>query len=143
MIYLSDKNIAVIGVDTGYGNVKTANTITPTGITAYDTEPIFAGNTIEYNGKYYRVGEGHKEFIVDKADDEENMMTEISRVFSHRAVHDVSQQQGVEHAQTAADRLNQRQNQNISLFSSGDPPQPPRRTIHIPPYSSKKATGQR
>lgn len=27
MIYLPDKNIAVIGVDTGYGNVKTANTI--------------------------------------------------------------------------------------------------------------------
>lgn len=71
MIYLADKNIAVIGVDTGYGNDKTANTITPTGITAYDTEPIFAGNTLEYDGKYYHIGEGHKEFIVDKAVDED------------------------------------------------------------------------
>ena len=71
MVYFADKNIAVIGVDTGYGNVKTANTITPTGVTVTETEPIFEGNTLEYNGKYYRIGEGHKEFIVDKAVDED------------------------------------------------------------------------
>ena len=37
------KNIKIIAVDHGYGNIKTANTVTPTGITAYDTEPIFSG----------------------------------------------------------------------------------------------------
>ena len=71
MIYLQDKQIAVIGVDHGYGNIKTANTITPTGITAYKTEPLFNGNTLVYNGIYYRIGEGHKEFIADKAMDED------------------------------------------------------------------------
>ena len=30
MIYLSEKKIAVIGIDHGYGNIKTANSITPT-----------------------------------------------------------------------------------------------------------------
>ena len=35
------------------------------------TEPIFTGNILEYNGIYYRIGEGHKEFIPDKAMDEE------------------------------------------------------------------------
>ena len=33
MIYLNEKKIAVIGIDHGYGNIKTANTITPTAIT--------------------------------------------------------------------------------------------------------------
>ena len=61
------RNIKIIAVDHGYGNIKTANTVTPTGITAYDTEPIFSGNILEYNGTYYRIGEGHKEFIPDKA----------------------------------------------------------------------------
>ena len=37
MIYLNDKKIAVIGIDHGYGNIKTANTITPTAITEYDS----------------------------------------------------------------------------------------------------------
>ena len=37
------KSIKIIAVDHGYGNIKTANTVTPTGITAYDTEPIFSG----------------------------------------------------------------------------------------------------
>ena len=51
------KSIKIIAVDHGYGNIKTANTVTPTGITAYDTEPIFSGNILEYNGTYYRIGE--------------------------------------------------------------------------------------
>ena len=64
-------NIKIIGVDHGYGNIKTANTVTPTGVTAYETEPIFSGNILEYGGMYYRIGEGHKKFIADKAMDED------------------------------------------------------------------------
>ena len=52
------KSIKIIAVDHGYGNIKTANIVTPTGITAYDTEPIFSGNILEYNGTYYRIGVG-------------------------------------------------------------------------------------
>lgn len=59
-------NIKIIGIDHGYGNIKTASTITPTGVTAYDTEPVFAGNILQYRGKYYRLGEGHKPFAADK-----------------------------------------------------------------------------
>ena len=61
------RNTKIIALDHGYGNMKTANTVTPTGIKAYETEPIFTGNILEYNGIYYRIGEGHKEFIPDKA----------------------------------------------------------------------------
>ena len=64
----------IIGVDHGYGNIKTANTVTPTGIQAYDTEPIFQGNNMIYKGKYYRFGDGHKNFISDKTEDEDFYM---------------------------------------------------------------------
>ena len=64
-------NIKIIGVDAGYGNIKTANTVTPTGITACETQPIFNGSILEYEGKYYRIGEGHKEFIADKVTDDD------------------------------------------------------------------------
>ena len=41
------KNTKIIAVDHGYGNMKTANTVTPTGIKAYETEPIFTGNILD------------------------------------------------------------------------------------------------
>ena len=59
-------DITIIGIDQGYGNMKTANTIFPTAITAYDTAPMFKGDVLEYGGRFYRVGEGHKGFVADK-----------------------------------------------------------------------------
>lgn len=40
-------DITIIGIDQGYGNMKTANTIFPTAITAYDTAPIQARHRLE------------------------------------------------------------------------------------------------
>ena len=72
--------IKIIAVDHGYGNTKTANTITATGITAYDTEPIFSGNILEYEGTYYRIGEGHKPFVADKATDGDNYILTLMAI---------------------------------------------------------------
>lgn len=74
------RNVKIIAVDHGYGNIKTANTVTPTGITAYETEPIFTGNILDYNGTYYQIGEGHKEFIPDKAIDEDYYLLTLMAV---------------------------------------------------------------
>lgn len=63
------KNLKIIGIDHGYGNIKTANTVTPTGVSVFETEPIFEGNVLYYDGRYYRFGEGHKPFISDKTED--------------------------------------------------------------------------
>lgn len=63
--------VKIIGIDHGYGNIKSSCTVTPTGLFEYETEPVFSGNILEYNGTYYRVGEGHKEFIADKSTDDE------------------------------------------------------------------------
>lgn len=65
------KNLKIIGIDHGYGNIKTANTVTPTGVSVFETEPTFEGNTIFYDGRYYRFGEGHKPFISDKTEDDD------------------------------------------------------------------------
>ena len=62
-------NIKIIGIDHGYGNIKTASTVTKSGVTAYETEPIFSGNILEYEGGYYRIGECQKEFVSDKVSD--------------------------------------------------------------------------
>ena len=62
-------NTKIIGIDNGYGNIKTASTVTPTGITAYNTEPVFQGNILKYENIYYRIGEGHKAFIAEKNTD--------------------------------------------------------------------------
>ena len=83
--------LKVIGTDLGYGNIKTANTVTPTGISMYDTEPIFQGNILEYNGKYYRFGENHKEFIADKSIDDDfyilNLMA-VARELQRAGIYD-------------------------------------------------------
>ena len=65
------KNLKIIGIDHGYGNIKTANTVTPTGVSIFNTEPTFEGNVLYYDGRYYRFGEGHKPFISDKTEDED------------------------------------------------------------------------
>lgn len=62
-------NIKIIGIDHGYGNIKTASTVTKSGVTAYETEPIFSGNILEYESGYYRIGECQKEFVSDKVSD--------------------------------------------------------------------------
>ena len=40
----------VIGIDHGYGNIKTANTCFRAGVTAYDKEPFFIIGSLQYNG---------------------------------------------------------------------------------------------
>ena len=40
--------LTIVGIDQGYGNMKTANTLFPTAITAFDTAPVFQGDVLEY-----------------------------------------------------------------------------------------------
>jgi len=61
----------IIGVDHGYGNMKTANHCFKTGIMGYDSEPLFTKDMLVYNGRYYLIGEGHKEFVPSKVNDED------------------------------------------------------------------------
>ena len=46
------KDFLIIGIDHGYGNIKTASTVTPTGITRLDGTPTFTKNTLFFEGSY-------------------------------------------------------------------------------------------
>jgi len=70
----------VIGVDSGYGNMKTAHTVFPTGIIHHTGEPIFKRELLLYEGNYYTIGEGHKEFIPDKVMDEDYFLLTLAAI---------------------------------------------------------------
>ena len=49
----NNETVMVIGIDHGYGNMKTATGCFPSGVARYDKEPIFQNNLLVYNGMYY------------------------------------------------------------------------------------------
>lgn len=62
----------ILGVDAGYGNFKTARTCFPTCIRRSEKEPAVSGDYLEFNGVYYTLEDGHKDFVADKNEDEDN-----------------------------------------------------------------------
>ena len=70
----------VIGIDHGYGYIKTASSCFRTSVKAYDTEPPFTSNMLVYNGRYYIIGEGHKEFIPEKQNDDDYYILTLAAV---------------------------------------------------------------
>ena len=76
----SFKNKIIIGIDHGYGNIKTANHCFKTGITAHDSEPLFTKDMLVYNGRYYLIGEGHKEFLPEKQNDEDYYVLTLAAI---------------------------------------------------------------
>ena len=73
-------NLCIIGIDHGYGNMKTANCCFPTGVTVNDTEPTFASDLLIWNGQYYSIGAGHKEFTADKFRDEDYYVLTLAAI---------------------------------------------------------------
>ena len=76
----SYKDKIIIGIDHGYGNIKTANHCFKTGITTHDSEPLFTKDMLTYNGKYYLIGEGHKEFLPEKQNDEDYYILTLAAI---------------------------------------------------------------
>ena len=74
------KNTKIIGIDHGYGNMKTANHCFKTGISTYDSEPLFTADMLTFNGKYYLIGEGHKEFAPDKVKDDDYYVLTLAAI---------------------------------------------------------------
>ena len=70
----------VIGIDHGYGNMKTANCCFPTGVIKSDSEPTFVSDLLVWNGKFYSIGVGHKEFTADKFTDEDYYVLTLAAI---------------------------------------------------------------
>ena len=60
-----------IGLDHGYGNIKTAHRVFTTGVEAYDEEPIVSTNFVKYREKYYVIGESHLVYQGNKTDSDD------------------------------------------------------------------------
>ena len=74
------QGVKIIGIDNGYGNIKTANCCFPAGLTAYDTEPVFKDELLVYGGRYYLIGAGHKEFAADKTGDDDYYILTLAAI---------------------------------------------------------------
>ncbi|NCC44557.1 MAG: plasmid segregation actin-type ATPase ParM, partial [Clostridia bacterium] len=75
-----NKEIMVIAVDHGYGNIKGTGFVFKSGVTMYDTEPTFQQDLLIYEGKYYQIGAEHKEFVADKMMDEDYYILTLAAV---------------------------------------------------------------
>ena len=81
----------IIGVDAGYGNMKTARTIYPTGLVAMDTKPFFDGDILEYNNTWYRIGEGHKAYNPDKTADEDFYILTLASIAAELSTEQITE----------------------------------------------------
>ena len=66
MSIINNTHPVVIGLDHGFGNVKTAHVCFKAGVTAYKKEPAFKNELLVYDGCYYTIGDEQKAFIPDK-----------------------------------------------------------------------------
>lgn len=76
----TNNNPIIIGIDHGYGNIKTAHCCFKTGVAVYDKEPTFKNNLLVYENKFYIIGEGHKEFISDKMTDSDYYILTLAAI---------------------------------------------------------------
>lgn len=64
-------NKIIVGVDHGYGNMKTAHRVFKTGVECMEEEPIVSRNFVKYKEKFYVIGESHLVYQGKKTDSED------------------------------------------------------------------------
>ena len=85
------KDMHIIGIDHGYGNLKTVNGSFPANVLPFDQEPIHAQDLLVYGGKYYVIGSGHREFTPDKVSNSDHYILTLAGIgqelWAHRMTH--------------------------------------------------------
>lgn len=76
----------LLGIDHGYGNMKTRHTVFKSGVKCYASEPAIASNVLEYGGKYYVIGESHKVFVASKNEDEDYYILTLAAIAKELAI---------------------------------------------------------
>lgn len=70
----------VIGIDHGYGNMKTRHFVFKSGVKAYAFMPPISDKVLEYDGMYYVIGEAHKVFITNKDEDDDYYILTLAAI---------------------------------------------------------------
>ena len=73
-------DMLIVAVDAGYGNMKTASCSFPTGLAVSEEKPYFSENLLTYQGRYYLIGVGHKEFTDRKIMDEDYYVLTLAAI---------------------------------------------------------------
>ena len=78
---MKDMNgIKIIGVDHGYGNIKTASCCFLSGVAAFDEKPPVGYDLLRYDGRYYLIGALHKTYCGVKVIDEDYYILTLAAV---------------------------------------------------------------
>ncbi len=72
--------IRIIGIDHGYGNMKTASCCFPTGVLESEEMPAFKQDLLILDGRFYYVGVGHKEYSPEKILDEDYYILTLAAI---------------------------------------------------------------
>lgn len=74
------KGKLILGVDHGYGNMKTVHRVFKSGVDGMDEEPIVSKNYIKFENKYYVIGESHLTYQGDKTASEDYRILTIAAI---------------------------------------------------------------
>ena len=81
----------IIGIDHGYGNIKTANCCFEAGLLKFDNDPPITRNMLIYRGNKYLIVEGHKEFIPEKGMDEDYYILTLAAIARELSEYDMTE----------------------------------------------------
>ena len=70
----------IIGVDHGYGNIKTASTVFMSGVEHLHGEAIASENVLTYGGESYVIGESHLTYQGEKTEDENYYLLTLAAI---------------------------------------------------------------
>ncbi|MBA4698514.1 MAG: ParM/StbA family protein [Ruminococcus sp.] len=70
----------IIGIDNGYGYIKTSNTISLNGVNKLISKPAILDNVLGVNGEYYTVGESRIPYLPDKTVTQEHYLGTLAAI---------------------------------------------------------------
>lgn len=70
LVEIMDKNTIVLGIDHGWANMKTFHEVFTSGVKEISTAPAMYNDTLEYNGKIYKIGGKRLEVKSTKVEDD-------------------------------------------------------------------------
>lgn len=79
-MFYNDKNLLLCGLDHGFSTMKGTHVIFDNGVEQLGGEATLSNNTLIYNGKYYKVGEGRLPMMKTKTEDESYFLLTLAGV---------------------------------------------------------------
>lgn len=79
-MFYNDKNLLLCGLDHGFSTMKGTHAIFDNGVEQLGGEATLSNNTLIYNGKNYKVGEGRLPMMKTKTEDESYFLLTLAGV---------------------------------------------------------------